>query len=242
VISSILSYQSLDDSGSPISTSPILFAEQMAHLVDHGVPVVPLDQITVTPGAVALTFDGGYRNFLDFGLPVIEQFRLSATVFVVTGYCGDQNRWCSHKPHIPALPLMDWDQLAWLPKERVALGSQTVRHSVLPRLTEPDAIRQLEDSYNAIAHVTGVPPVAFAYPYGEVSESVSRLVHRRYPVACTDRLDFVTGTTDLQDLPRLNVHYLQDPGLLLETVQGNHRWHIGMQRMFGGFRAALRSA
>lgn len=38
--------------------------------------------------AVAITFDDGYRDNLDAGLPLLEQFEAPATLFVASGYVG----------------------------------------------------------------------------------------------------------------------------------------------------------
>src|SRR5262245_6746784 len=108
--SAILTYHSLDETGSVISTSPGLFRRQMESLAERQIPVVPLEQIGEAPGAVAITFDDGFRNFLECGLPALLQYRFPATVFVVSGFCGQSNSWpqfCA----VPQLPLMSWSDL-----------------------------------------------------------------------------------------------------------------------------------
>jgi len=67
----VLTYHSLDNSGSVISLSPGLFRDQMQQLADAGVPVVPLPMVDSVSGAVAITFDDGYQNFLEHALPVL---------------------------------------------------------------------------------------------------------------------------------------------------------------------------
>ena len=67
--SAILTYHSLDDSGSVISTPPSRFQRQMEFLAASGIPVAPLDQVLACPGSVAITFDDGFRNLLDHAVP-----------------------------------------------------------------------------------------------------------------------------------------------------------------------------
>src|SRR6202043_11676 len=93
--SAILTYHSLDDSGSVISVPPALFRRQMDFLAASGIPVVPLNEVMKRPGSVAITFDDGFRNFADHAVPVLERHRLPATVFVVSRYCGLTNDWPS---------------------------------------------------------------------------------------------------------------------------------------------------
>src|SRR5205823_8602266 len=69
--SAILMYHSLDSSGHRFSTDPDAFRAQIEALSEARVPIVPLDAIQTTPGAVALTFDDGYRNFVEHALPLL---------------------------------------------------------------------------------------------------------------------------------------------------------------------------
>ena len=88
VRSAILTYHSLDESGSVISMPPALFRAQMECLAESPSKVVPLAEICDRPGAVAITFDDGFANFAEYAAPVLERLSLPATVFVVSGFCG----------------------------------------------------------------------------------------------------------------------------------------------------------
>ena len=66
----ILTYHSIDDSGSVLSISPRIFAEHMGILAELGVDVVRLQDVvgrtmngkTEADAAVAITFDDGFRD------------------------------------------------------------------------------------------------------------------------------------------------------------------------------------
>ena len=45
------------------------------------------------PRAVCITFDDGYRSVHDLALPILQQFKLPATVFVTSGFVGGGNMW-----------------------------------------------------------------------------------------------------------------------------------------------------
>src|SRR5271157_5964061 len=126
--SAILTYHSLDDSGSVISIQPALFRRHMEFLAESGVPVVPLDQVLGRPGSVAITFDDGFRNFADWALPVLDRHQLPATIFIVSQYCGQMNDWPSQSgAGVPRLPLLSWGELAALPA-LVSVGAHTATH------------------------------------------------------------------------------------------------------------------
>ena len=240
--STVLAYRSLDESDSPISTNPILFLEHMTRLAESGAKVVPLGEVQATSGSVAITFDAGFRSFLDFGLPVLEHYGFPATVFVVSGYCGDRNRWDRNSRDVPKLPLMGWDELAGLPQHLIQLGAQTVHHRLLPGLSEVEIGSELDACRQAISHVTGLTPNAFCYPYGRTSPQVRPLVAERFVVACSNRLDYVTPESDPFELPRIDSYALKDPRLLTETITGQRRFQLGLRRMMREVRSLLRTA
>jgi len=72
---------------------PGVFERQMAFLAAHR-RVVALSELVAevaagrTPpaGTVCITFDDGYRDNLTVAAPILEKYRLPATLFVVTGY------------------------------------------------------------------------------------------------------------------------------------------------------------
>jgi peptidoglycan/xylan/chitin deacetylase (PgdA/CDA1 family) len=45
------------------------------------------------PRAVCITFDDGYRSVHDLALPILQEFKLPATVFVTSGFVGGGNMW-----------------------------------------------------------------------------------------------------------------------------------------------------
>jgi len=229
--SSILTYHSLDDTGSVISTPPDTFRKQMNWLAAEGIPVVPLEQIRETPGAVAITFDDGFQNFFDAALPILEQHRFPATVFVVTRFCGGWNDWPSQPRTngIPKLELMSWEQVRQAARSGIGIGCHTATHPYLPRLSAGDLEQELHSSRADIEERIGVPVNTFAYPYGDASPAVREAAGRAYKLAVSTRLAFVKTESDLLDLPRLDTYYLRDL-----------RWFRGLSKAYGTAYLTLR--
>jgi len=210
--SSILTYHSLDTANSVISVAPQLFRAQMAWLAEMDIPVVPLDAIRETEGAVALTFDDGFRNFFEHALPVLQEYNFPATVFAVSGYCGRQNTWPSQqqRPFVPALDLMSWSEVEEISKAGVSIGSHTVTHPRMSRLAEAEVENELRNSRSELENKTGRAVDVFAYPYGDSTPPVRQAVARHYRLACGTRLGFVSRDSDPIDLPRIDVYYLHN--------------------------------
>jgi len=211
--SCILTYHSLDDSGSVISTSSATFREQMSWLAAEGIPVVPLEQIRDTPGAVAITFDDGFRNFFEQALPVLERHRFRAAVFIVSGFCGQWNDWPSQPRHggIPKLELMSWEQARQAAAMGIEIGCHTATHPYLSRLPASDLENELHRSRTEIEQRIGAPVNAFAYPYGDAPLAVREAAGRAYKLAVSTRLAFVKTGSDALNLPRLDTYYLRNP-------------------------------
>ena len=148
--SAILTYHSLDDSGSVISTPPALFRRQIEFLAASGIPVTHLDQVIRQPGSVAITFDDGFGNVAEHAVPLLEQYGFPATVFVVSQFCGRRNNWPSQPAGaVPVLPLLGWDDLAGMP-ERVAIGAHTATHPDLSRLPASQCEEEMNSSRDQI--------------------------------------------------------------------------------------------
>jgi len=222
--SSILTYHSLDTANSVISIAPLMFRAQMARLAEMKIPVAPLSDIRTTPGAVALTFDDGFRNFFEHAFPVLQEYHFPATVFAVSGYCAQRNTWPSQpsRPFVPTLDLMSWSELEQISKAGICVGSHTVTHPRMSRLAEADMENELRVSRAELEDHIGKAVDLFAYPYGDSTPSVRRAVARHFRLACVTKLDFVCPTSDSMELPRIDAYYLKNRWLFqtLGTTYG----------------------
>jgi peptidoglycan/xylan/chitin deacetylase (PgdA/CDA1 family) len=210
--SSILTYHSLDTANSVISIAPLMFRAQMARLAEMKIPVAPLSAIRTARGAIALTFDDGFRNFFEHAFPVLQEFHFPATVFAVSGYCSQRNTWPSQplRPFVPKLDLMSWSELEQISKAGICVGSHTVTHPRMSRLAEADIENELRVSRAELEDRIGKAVDVFAYPYGDSTPSVRRAVARHFRLACGTRLDFVSPDSDSMELPRIDAYYLQN--------------------------------
>ncbi len=214
----ILTYHSIDDSGSPISVSPAIFGAQIRWLAEGPVRVLSLeDLVGVSPeeDAVALTFDDGFVNFETVAAPLLGQYGLPATLFVVVNYVGKNNLWNGKKgPGIPVLPLLDWAALGRCIDSGVAIGCHTLNHPNLCQLPGNSVRKELVDSAAVIARETGRSPRSVAYPYGAHTPEVARMARETYRLGVTTDLRPVDSDDDPLRLPRLDMYYFRAHGRL----------------------------
>lgn len=119
---------------------------------------------------VLITFDDGYRDNIEYALPILEHFGVKAIFFVITGKVGQSSRerdpWKEH---------MTWDELRDIQKAGHIIGAHTISHSKLHELTTEEAQRETEQSILEISRRLGTTPVHFAYPYGFVPQPKPRM-------------------------------------------------------------------
>jgi peptidoglycan/xylan/chitin deacetylase (PgdA/CDA1 family) len=233
----ILTYHSLDESGSVISVRPAEFARQMEALAASGVRVARLAELRSSPGpAVALTFDDGFENFATAAAPVLARHGFPATVFLVTDHCGRQNDWPGQWPGIPRLPLMDWNRIREWSAAGVEFGAHTATHPDLSQLEAERGREEILASQRRIEDVTGRPVISFAWPYGVMTAELRRLVAEEFAAGCSTRLGYVRAQSAPEALERLDVHYLSHPYLFRHLFGAAARAYLGLRAVLREWR------
>lgn len=134
-------------------------------------------------GSLALTFDDGYRNLVEHAVPVLEETKWTATIFIPTARIGATNDW-DQSQGFPAIRLLDWADLARLAGRGFAIGSHGATHRSVLRLSDGEFAAELEQS---LAEVRKLPLYSrvFCYPYGHFSARAGELAERAgYIGAC----------------------------------------------------------
>ena len=234
---SILTYHSLDTSGSVISIPPQQFVTQMAYLADLGVRGIALREAIThrdTHGSwpkrcVALTFDDGYANFYDMALPVLVRHAFTATVFVIDGYIGGYNDWAPPPALLGTRELLSWEQVNELVKNGIEIGSHTTMHRDLRCLAPEDIEEEVVSSRLALESALGQPVDSFAYPFGHVTRVAREIVQREFRTACTTVLKRTSGEP-LHCLPRIDMYYMRSLPMLRRLIYGQLDPYLAIRR------------
>ena len=239
----ILTYHSLDDSGSVLSTAPRIFAEQMQILYEADLRVVPLSDarrvlngIAPAGDLVAITFDDGFRSVYEYALPVLQRYGFAATVFLVTDYCGRTNDWPSQPLHVERRPLLRWAEVREMSRAGVAFGSHTRTHPDLRMITRRDAEDELTASKKAIEDAIGRAVDIFAYPYGVYDDTIRCLVAAHFTLACSAIFGFARSGSDPHALERLDMYYLKRPTLFRHLFSPEMGVYLGPRRHLRNLR------
>ena len=235
----ILTYHSIDNSGSVVSVSQDRFQRQMRSLHESGFQTVRLLEClnglqSGTPlpeRPLVITFDDAYRSVYEHAIPVLDDLGFTATVFAIGDHVGGYNDWPGHDAPFGRAELMDADTLRDLRDHGFEIGSHTSTHPDLTTLTEQGAECEIRAGIKTLQDLLGAPVECFAYPYGRFDETILAAARRYTRCACTTRLGRVDAATDMHALNRIDAFYLRDSGAPLhlpETIldAGLAAWQV----------------
>lgn len=175
----ILIYHSVGNG--PLAVSEPMFREQIAWLSKR-TSIVPLDVALAsqhtTGTQVAITFDDGYASVHDRAAPILAEFGASATVYLNTGWIGEQVRRPSDVSlgHYPEEFFMNWGEADALAKADWNIGSHGVEHLDLTQQNPVSVERELTESKQEIQSRLGRPCDHFAYTWGRFTPVLQRSV------------------------------------------------------------------
>jgi peptidoglycan/xylan/chitin deacetylase (PgdA/CDA1 family) len=167
-----------------LSVTPEAFEQQLLRFRRSGWKFTTFTQAVHRPPAgrtLALTFDDAFASVKQFAVPILARFGVPATLFVPTTYVstGGPLAWpgvehWQRTEHSHELAAMTWDDVGELAEAGWEIGSHTLTHPYLTRLTDAELDQELETSRAECSERLGRPCRSIAYPYGDVDERVAQ--------------------------------------------------------------------
>lgn len=240
----VLTYHSIDGSGSVLSTDAATLARQMEHLARAGYRSATLQEtVGILAGAkpqpsplVALTFDDGFSSVHDVALPILRDFGYTATVFLVTDSLGAESTWMGGG-RIPRFRLMTVREVERLLAAGWQIGGHSATHCRLTDLADGPLCRELDRCYASLQSLSGQRAFWFAYPYGAFDRRVRESVRRRYAGACGTLLDLASTRSDPFALERIDMYYLRRPAVYRSFGSRRFAAYIALRRLLRRLRA-----
>jgi peptidoglycan/xylan/chitin deacetylase (PgdA/CDA1 family) len=173
----------------------------MAELADHW-----RERKALPRRAVVITFDDGFRDCVEFAVPVLERYRFRAVFYLVAGLMGQTSKWL-RAAGAAEFPLMDWSAARRLQDAGMQCGAHSVTHPALAACSPAEARKELVESRRLLEDRLGQQVTHFAYPFGSVSPEVRALAAEAgYVSACATERRLATAQDDLLQLPRVSVY------------------------------------
>lgn len=156
------------------------FEKQLRYLHDNDYNVISLSEIVETlrrgeelpPRCVGLSADDAYASVLEGAVPLLDKYAMPMTIFVNTDAVGGGS-------------YMDWEQLRALDaKANIEIGDHSAQHpyyvSIPPQHGSAKWDQKVREdiaaAQQAFATHLGYEPQLFAYPYGEFSPALKKIV------------------------------------------------------------------
>ena len=179
---------------------PDSFSRQMKFLYQSDYSLINLDDIdeilsgrkVMSNTCVAVTFDDGFEDFYQNAFPVLKEFDIPSTLFMVSDRVGQTNDWM-HSRGSPKRNLLNSEQLLEISNSGVLIGSHTCTH---PKLNEISSDKEklkdeLFQSRQVLEKHLNKPVDHFAYPYGLFNDDVIDVIKKAgYKTACSTRSGF----------------------------------------------------
>jgi peptidoglycan/xylan/chitin deacetylase (PgdA/CDA1 family) len=129
---------------------------------------------------VALTFDDGYRDFVEYAMPVLARQGMTGSVYVVARKLSGWSDWDE-----PCSPLMSVGDVRAAAAAGHEVGSHSSTHPRLSETPTVDLVREVGESRRILQEVLDADITGFCYPYGAFNTSVvAAVVNAGYDYAC----------------------------------------------------------
>ena len=180
----ILMYHHIDERGgvSSLSVSPENFRRQMRFLSEHDYNVISLAELVqaklekkrLAPNAVVLTFDDGYEDNYTFAYPILKEYNLPATAFVIVNFIDKEGYLTFRQIEEMTSPGL------------IAIGSHTLSETFLPGRNRKELEQEIGLSKKILESKFNKRIDFFCYPFGHFSPGIQEIVKRYgYSAACT---------------------------------------------------------
>lgn len=208
----ILGYHRLADERHPLSVRPERFRAQMEELRGAGVQIVSLERAVellespIEGRYVCVTFDDGYRDNLEHGVPVLEKLEIPATIFVPTAVIdGDAGYWWFQEQP----PALSWEEIrGLLAGGLIDVQPHTRTHPLLPQIDDAAAYDEIIGSRDDLFERSGRGSTTFCYPAGLYGPREEALVREAgYRAAVTTAPGVNPGGRPMETLHRTLVYY-----------------------------------
>lgn len=186
-----------------LTVAPDSFRSEMQYLKDNGYTVISLYHLyaaltngtPLPPKPIVLTFDDGYEDAYQTVFPILQQFRFTATFFIITKPVDGND---------PAY--MTWDQIHQMADAGMSMEAHTQTHADLRHRDTDFLLNEIGGSLDAIASHTGHQPHMFAYPVGMYDARTLKVL-RTLPVwlAVTTRRGASESSRHPLELPRIRI-------------------------------------
>jgi len=206
----ILMYHSISNDKNNFSVNVDDFYKQMKTMINFGYKSVNLNEVLNNNDEkkFVITFDDGYEDVFINALPIINELKLKATCFIVSNQIGKKNVWDINKENIPEINLMNEEQISTWHKNGLEIGSHSLDHINLKKLSLDKKTKQIVEPKNLFKEKFNINVNSFSYPFGAYDEACFKIIKENYDFAVTARRSrFDINKFESHQIPRVPINF-----------------------------------
>jgi peptidoglycan/xylan/chitin deacetylase (PgdA/CDA1 family) len=150
------------------TVKPIEFKEQIAFLQDQGYHTTNFNQLLsneIPTKPIIITFDDGYASVYHNAFPILQEFKFTAIIYIISSFIGLLNTWDVNFGGI-YFKHLDENNILEMATAGIEFGTHGQTHRALTYLTEKEIKKELIDSRLKLQELTKQPILSLAYPFG----------------------------------------------------------------------------
>ncbi|PLY10488.1 MAG: hypothetical protein C0626_05805 [Arcobacter sp.] len=194
-----------------ISISKERFSEHIKYIKEHH-DIIPIDdkyKYKLNSNTVSLTFDDGYKDNL-YALELCEKYNVPFTLYISTGFIGKKQ-------------YLNEEEIKLFSKSSLCkLGTHSITHPHLDRLTYDVQYIELSDSKKRLENIVGHEIKEMSYPHGSYNQDTIKIIEKLgYNIVTSSHIGLNTKQNlDLKRLKRIEIIASDDIFSLEKKILG----------------------
>jgi peptidoglycan/xylan/chitin deacetylase (PgdA/CDA1 family) len=193
-----------DDIRRGLTVSPELFRDHLDYLQKQGYQTVSFAQVydalmtgsPLPPKPIILTFDDGYDNHYHIVFPLLQEFGMIGTFYLITSALDEQRR-----------GYITWEQAAQMAEAGMEIGAHTKNHVELRGRSYDVLVYEVVGSIESVTAHIGRRPITFSYPVGRYDRDTLTFMASIQPIiAVTTRSGIWVSSDQLLEVPRIRIN------------------------------------
>lgn len=189
--------------------------EQLKTIKDNGYTTLTMAELNdyllknqpIPEKSVIITFDDGYRDNYTNAFPILKEFNMKATIFVISSYLNRDLYLTS-------------DEINEMSEYGFDIESHTVSHKKLSTLSYKEQLKELKNSKETIENLTHKQVISIAYPEGKYNNDTKKAVaDAGYSMGFTIERGYADRNDNLAVLNRICIDYTYKPNNILNVLK-----------------------
>ena len=188
--------------------TPQSFEENIKTFLENGYTIISMKELALADNGkmelpskpIVITFDDGYYSNYEYIYPILKQYNVKASIFIVTDKIGQE---------IDDIKYLGWEECLEMQNSGIVeIGSHSKKHVFYDKRSVRELRDDVKESYKEIEEHLGKQDLKiFAYPYGAYTNETVRTLKN-------NGIDFQLydiGMNNFKDLDRKEIKRINIP-------------------------------